>query len=44
MDGVALLPIAWPWMELGGKNLSGKAFRFGIFWNRIHDGLAWLCL
>jgi hypothetical protein len=23
-----------PLVELG-KNLSGKAFRFGIFWNRI---------
>jgi hypothetical protein len=24
-------------MELGVKNLSGKAFRFGIFWNRFQD-------
>jgi hypothetical protein len=24
-----------PLMELKPENLSGKAFRFGIFWNRI---------
>jgi len=29
------VPIISPAVELSGKNLRGKAFRFGIFWNRI---------
>jgi hypothetical protein len=28
------MPIVSPEMELKAKNLNGKAFRFGIFWDR----------
>ena len=35
------MPMVSPLMELSVKNLSGKAFRFGIFWrpNPIPRGL-----
>src|ERR1700759_4160601 len=36
-NGDAGVPINSPVLEFIGKNLRGKAFRFGIFWNRIPD-------